>query len=67
MLEKFKNLGKTISKQEQKNIKGSNWLPEGYCDDFDSDVSFNPNCDTDRDGRDCRFPFYINSFGRCTL
>ena len=66
MLDQFKRLGQTIDKTQQKQINGG-YLPPGYCEDFDSFVSFNPNCDTDRDGRDCRFPFYVNSFGRCTL
>ncbi|WP_299208599.1 hypothetical protein [uncultured Dokdonia sp.] len=66
MLKNIKSLGKILDKSEQKNIVGG-WLPPGYCDDFDTPESFNPNCDTDGDGRDCRFPFYVNSFGRCTL
>lgn len=66
MLDQFKQLGKAINKTQQKHINGGK-LPDSYCQDFDSYVTFNPECDLDRDGRECRFPFYVNSFGRCTL
>ncbi len=52
MTEKFKSLGKLISKQDQKTINGS----------FNNG---NPFVEIDRDGRECRFPYYVNSFGRC--
>lgn len=64
-MKNLKNLGTILNKQQQKDINGGCFVfdPDGLCDDF----SFLQECNTDRDGRDCRAPFFVNQFGRCTL
>ena len=64
-MKNLKNLGKTLNKQEQIQINGGCFVldPNGLCEDF----PFLEECNIDAEGRDCRFPFFVNSFGRCTL
>ncbi len=69
MLKNILFIGRSLSITEMKNI-GGRWqdtLDDEFCRNFDSDTSFDPRCDSDRDGRECRYPYYVNSFGRCTL
>lgn len=75
MLKKISCIGKSLSVKEMRNIGGGRqfgdtpWDPsdDDLCTNVDTDISFDPRCDRDRDGRECRYPFYVNSFGRCTL
>ena len=57
MQRKIETIGKVLGKSEQKGIAGG-WYYR------DCPNVFVP-CDSQ--GRDCRPPFYVNAFGRCTL
>ncbi|WP_179376770.1 hypothetical protein [Winogradskyella wichelsiae] len=62
-------LGKALSKNEQKQISGGTPSVTETTPGFGNHYPNCPNpwvpCDSDL--RDCRFPFHVNSFGRCTL
>lgn len=57
------NIGKSLSKMEQKTIAG------GLSPQFGGHYPDCPNVwiPCDGGGADCRFPFHVNQFGRCTL
>lgn len=62
------NIGKSLNKMEQKAISGGTFsnVPQISIPGHDPDCP-NPWVPCDGDGRDCRAPFHVNSFGRCTL
>jgi hypothetical protein len=66
-------IGKELTKAQQKEVVGGEITritnPTETTPGFDNHY---PNCPNpwipcDSDGRDCRFPFHVNQFGRCTL